>query len=577
MSKLLQERWARLAGLISEDAKDRMVVDPIPRSAQRSDRDSSLTTEPKGVRARRNKSQTSADHMSQPQRGKTYNDSDSKPSFSGDVTRISGSPAQYKVVEFWTQLGNHFNAESNATSSHEADVQLQIKWTQSMQAAYESGLSADQQNAFTRVQFPNLMQAMRFPIEVKQGAGEFDGENIQTDKNLFKKKINENAAFAIGHPNGSGVTFCYLDNQKGHLLKMVLALAGNDIYSMVSADDLWAIKVDSDRGTKAKPRLVVQIHHNDLVGVINNVSDPYLKGTQTDLNWQLGVEFTNAAARMRTVSADVSSTIAGVRREQFVKNLNLCGLNTTEDKIESYQNSYNQHGNPLFSIGWNDAQKMGYSNLPTILELRKLPSEYIDDSEAYLDTLYHPDVADQLGDLLLFEFKGRVLVFVPPVDIGPLGEDGKPLDTSVGQMRMKDLRTTTENPTGRPSNSNIGKFRRVLERNILVHVELLTQNLLLQYEKALKEGEYVHASEWREVFGNGAPPTPHEEPIGDIKLNPLEVEDDITQWEEFLNAEIPVDPDEEDALSRADRLESGDFGGILDHRKRKYSLISKLL
>ena len=537
-------------------------VDPISKKARRTDRDASITSEPRQAAVDSQGKpipQTMHDHQTQGQRRRRDTDAN----FAGDIGRLSGAPAQKKIVEFWTQLGDHFNAKSNATSAHDEDVMLQIDWSDEMTNAWRSNLAKQgDTSAFSNQSVPGFFKNMRFGIEAKQGSGQFDGANIQTDKKVFTKKINDNAAFAIGAPGGAGVIFCYIQNQKGTILKMIMDLAGQDNYSMVTADELWDIATDQNRRQDGRDRLVKEVSYENLLNLIQNVPAER-KGSKAQLHWSMGITATNAITKLQTMEEELAKDYTATRRQQFADNLNAIGLSAvTASKLEQYQRSYNEYGNPLMSLGWNDAQKIGYSQLPYAFKLRRLSGSEMNDLDGYLSTIYHKDVLDfndgAIKQKLTINIKGSVFAWLPPTEAADVDTDNS------RNMRMFPSRERG------PSAANIRKFNRILDRNIVVIEACIREGIFIQYEQALEDGEYVHADNWRDVFGSGQAPPPAEEPIAEIDLDPTEIPEDLSQWEDLL-AVMDKEFEEssaEDALGQdTTSLDDPEALGLYDHKK----------
>ena len=112
----------------------------------------------------------------------------------GDIIRNAGAKTQEMIVAFFQQM-HMVDAASNETSEHTADVVVEVTF---MDGEGQLNL-LDTINTTLRVP-RGTASSLKFGIEAKKGAGDFDGDKIQTDRQKFKDKLNENAGFVIEHP-----------------------------------------------------------------------------------------------------------------------------------------------------------------------------------------------------------------------------------------------------------------------------------------------------------------------------------------------------------------------------------------
>ena len=110
----------------------------------------------------------------------------------GDIIRNAGAKTQEMIVAFFQQM-YMVDAASNETSEHTADVVVEVTF---MDGDGQLNL-LDTINTTLRVPRGINASSLKFGIEAKKGAGDFDGDNIQTDQSKFEEKLNENAGFVI--------------------------------------------------------------------------------------------------------------------------------------------------------------------------------------------------------------------------------------------------------------------------------------------------------------------------------------------------------------------------------------------
>jgi hypothetical protein len=467
MSKLLQERWARLAGIFSnEPLQEAPAVKTQPSRQMRS--------RPSVYQANTDTTPMSTSGYF----GSKKTKSDSKQNMSGDITRTAGAKTQEMIVAFFEQM-KQVSASSNETSEHTADVVVKVTFND------EDGNENELDRITARLNTPEGITSTTFGIEAKKGSGDFDGDKIQTNQSLFEEKINENAGFVIEHKANESFLFCLLDNEKGRDLQTIMEHLGQGGYAMVNATELWNGAVNANRG---EGRLVKQVTYEQLASIISSKNPK-----QSTLQFTGNKDRLTAKMKVRVMEKELKRPYQASRRDILVQNLVKMGVtNLTPQIFEDMQRKYNEYGIPLFCAQINKTAHSGYSGLPEILPIHEI--RQIDILDGIAERLYHPDVLEILGDEIYFEHKGGTFIHIPDPGMA-------------GTISQKDLEEQLDRKA--PPSGKVNKLSRGLQRMNKMYDVLLKQGLLnniIDLNNLGRKGQqdrYVHVDDWENAFGDG--------------------------------------------------------------------------
>lgn len=467
MSKLLQERWARLAGIISNETLQEA---PAVKS-----------TPIRQMRSRPSVYQKNTDSTPMSTTGyfgSKKTKSDSRQNMSGDITRTAGAKTQEMIAAFFEQM-KQVSASSNETSEHTADVVVKVTFND------EDNVTNELDRITATLNIPPGINTRDFGIEAKKGSGDFDGDDIWNNQELFEEKINENAGFVIEHKDNESFLFCLLDNPEGQDLNKIMSALGQGGYATVNATELWNNATNQNRGAG---RLVKQVTYEQLDRIITSK-------TPTNKTLQFTGDKARLTAKMkvRVMEKELKRPYQETRRDILVENLVKMGVtNLTSQTFEDMQRKYNEYGIPLFCAQINKTAQSGYSGLPEILPIHKI--RQIDILDGIVERLYHPDALEILGDEVTFEHKGGTFIHIPDPGMA-------------GTISQKDLEAQLDRKA--PGAGGVNKLHRGLQRVNKMYDVLLNQGLLndiIDLNNLGRKGQqdrYVHVDKWEASFGDG--------------------------------------------------------------------------